>query len=94
MERLYRMAEAYGRRFPDGVDPYQMATRLLEECGEVAREVNHFENSGLKRAKYGEPSRENFTNEIRQSLVGLIQLASYYGLEDLDKWIDGSIKIC
>ena len=38
MERFYKMAEASNKRFPNGVEPYQMATRLLEECGEVAAE--------------------------------------------------------
>ena len=30
------MAEAQNKHFPKGGEPYQMATRLLEECGEVA----------------------------------------------------------
>ncbi len=36
MQRFYRMAEAQNKHFPNGVEPYRMATRLLEECGEVA----------------------------------------------------------
>jgi NTP pyrophosphatase (non-canonical NTP hydrolase) len=32
-------------------------TRLLEECGELAKEVNHFEGTGIKRQKYGEPDK-------------------------------------
>ena len=39
MERFYKMVEASNRRFPEGVNPFQMATRLLEECGEIASEV-------------------------------------------------------
>ncbi|WP_312372521.1 hypothetical protein [Lachnoclostridium sp.] len=35
------MVEASNKRFPKGVEPFQMATRLLEECGEVAKEINH-----------------------------------------------------
>ena len=52
------MADAANRRFPDGVEPYQMGTRLLEECGEVAAEICHWEGSGVKRIKRGEPSKE------------------------------------
>jgi len=81
MERFYKMAEAANKRFPDGVEPYQMATRLLEECGEVAKEINHFEGSGIKRQKYGEPSKEKLANEIRQSIVELLKIAAYYSVE-------------
>ena len=49
MEKLYQLAKGYTNRFPDGNDPYQIATRILEECGEVASEVNHFEKSGAYR---------------------------------------------
>ena len=81
MERFYKMAEAANKRFPEGVEPYQMATRLLEECGEVAKEINHFEGSGIKRQKYGEPSKEKLANEIRQSIVELLKIAAYYSVE-------------
>jgi NTP pyrophosphatase (non-canonical NTP hydrolase) len=57
-------------------------TRVLEECGEVAKEVNNREGSGVKRLKNGEPSRENLAHEIRQSLTALAQLAVYYGVEN------------
>ena len=56
-----------------------MATRLLEECGEVAAEINHWENSGVKREKYGEPIKANLANELRQSIVELVKIAVYYG---------------
>ncbi len=39
MDKLYTMVQGYFKRFPEGVKPYQMVTRLLEECGEVASEV-------------------------------------------------------
>lgn len=81
MERLYLMAEASNRRFPDGVEPFQMATRLLEECGEVAAQVNHWEGSGLKRQKHGEPSKEALAGELRQAMVELVKIAKYYGVE-------------
>jgi NTP pyrophosphatase (non-canonical NTP hydrolase) len=43
MEKLYALAKGYTNRFPNGNQPYQITTRILEECGEVASEVNHFE---------------------------------------------------
>ena len=87
------MVEASNKRFPDGVEPYQMATRLLEECGEVAKEINHWEGSGIKRQKYGEPSKEKLANEIRQSLVELLKIAVYYSVEaELENSIEQSLQ--
>lgn len=93
MDRLYKMVEGSFKRFPDGVEPFQMVTRVLEECGEVASEVNHFESSGIKIQKHGEPSKEALAGEIRQALVALMQIAVYYSVEEeLEKSIDASIK--
>ncbi len=92
MQRLYKMAAGHTARFPDGNEPYQIMTRILEECGEVASEVNHFENSGVKNQKHGEPSKAALAGEIRQALNGLIQLAQYYGIEaELEQSIEESL---
>lgn len=93
MERFYKMAEASNKRFPNGVEPYQMATRLLEECGEVAGEINLWEDSGLKRQKHGAPKKENIANEIRQAMVELVKIAKYYHVEqELEESIEESLK--
>lgn len=92
MDRFYKMVEASNKRFPEGVAPFQMATRLLEECGEVAAEINLWEDSGIKRQKYGEPRKENLANELRQAMVELFKIAVYYSVEkDLEKSIDKSL---
>ena len=92
MERFYKMAEASNKRFPNGVEPYQMATRLLEECGEVAAEINLWEDSGLKRQKHGAPKKENIANEIRQAMVELVKIAKYYHVEqELEESIEESL---
>ncbi len=93
MQRFYQMAEASNNRFPEGVQPYQMATRLLEECGEVAAEINLWEGSGLKRQKHGEPKKENIANEIRQAMVELVKIARYYQMEEeLEASIQASLE--
>ncbi len=93
MKRLYQMVEASNKRFPKGVQPYQMATRLLEECGEVAAEINLWEDSGLKRQKHGDPKKEDIANEIRQAMVELVKIAVYYHVEDeLDASIQQSLE--
>lgn len=92
MERFYKMVEASNKRFPDGVEPFQMATRLLEECGEVAKEINHWEKE-YKRRKYGEPRKEDLANEIRQSIVELFKIAVYYSAEkELEDSINQSLQ--
>ena len=82
MERFYKMVEASNKRFPEGVKPFQMATRLLEECGEIASEFNLWEDSGIKRQKHGDPKKEDIANEIRQAMVELVKIARYYHVED------------
>lgn len=93
MKRFYKMAEASNKRFPKGVEPYQMATRLLEECGEVAAEINLWEDSGIKRKKHGDPKKEDIANEIRQSIVELCKIAKYYEVEkELEQSIENSLN--
>lgn len=93
MQRFYKMVEASNKRFPDGVEPFQMATRLLEECGEVAAEINLWENSGVKQQKRGEPSKDALANELRQSIVELFKIAVYYSVEnELEDSINRSIE--
>lgn len=93
MERFYKMALASNRRFPKRVEPYQMAARLLEECGEVAAEINLWEDSGLKRQKHGEPKKENLAGELRQAMTELAKIAMYYGVEEeLEQSIAASLE--
>jgi len=92
MEKLYALAEGLNRRFPNGNEPYQMATRLAEECGEVAAEICHWENSGVKRQRRGEPSKESLAGEIKNVLSCAMQIAVYYGVQDeLRQTIDRSL---
>ena len=70
----------FARKFPQGVAPYQIMTRLLEEAGELAQQVNHFERSGVKQAKYGEPDRAHLAQEAKGVLLTLFQVVDYYAL--------------
>lgn len=93
MERFYKMVEASNKKFPRGVEPYQMVTRLLEECGEVAAEINLWEDSGLKRQKHGEPKKEDLANELRQAMLELFKIAKYYHVEkELEESIQSSLQ--
>lgn len=93
MEKLFRLAEGLTKRFPGGNEPYQMATRLAEECGEVASEVCHWEDSGIKRKKHGEPSKEKMADEIKNVLSCALQIAIYYGVQhELEQTINDSLE--
>ena len=81
MKKLYEVASKHTARFPNGNEPYQIVTRILEECGEVASEVNHFERSGIKSQKHGEPSKQKLADEIKQAMSCLTQLIQYYEIE-------------
>lgn len=92
MQKLYQLAKGYTARFPNGNKPFQITTRILEECGEVANAVNHFENSGIKKDKYGDPSKQHLADEIKQAINALVQLAVYYDATDeLEISIDRSL---
>ena len=87
------MAKGHTARFPNGNEPFQIVTRILEECGEVASEVNHFERSGIKAQKHGDPSREHMADEIKQAMNALVQLVQYYGIErELEQSIERSLE--
>jgi len=91
MERLYKIAKDLQMRFSEGHTPYQNVTRILEEAGEVAKEVNHFEGSGVKHLKHGEPSKKAMAKEVSQVMFNLVQLIDYYDLYDE---FDAELKRC
>jgi NTP pyrophosphatase (non-canonical NTP hydrolase) len=80
-------------RFPGGHDPFQMATRLLEEAGELAAQINHFENSGVKRAKHGEPDPMKLAKEVQDVIRCALQIADHYGIDaELAASVDRSYR--
>jgi len=93
MEKLYQITHGLMKRFPNGNDPFQMVTRLAEECGELAAQVNHFENSGVKRQKMGEPDTIKLAKEVQDVLRCALTLAIHYGIEsDLNNSIELSYQ--
>lgn len=82
LEKLLTITEGYNRRFPEGDEPFQIMTRLLEECGELAQVVNHFEGTGVKREKYSEPDTAKLAKEVMDVLGCALQVALHYGITD------------
>ena len=81
-EKMKILAQGMNHRFPEGNEPYQIMTRVMEECGEVASEVNHFENSGSKTLKHGDPSKMALASEIKDAMNALMQVMIYYDVEN------------
>lgn len=80
-DKLLTINQSLCKSFPDGNSPFQIMTRLLEECGELAEQVNHFEGSGVKRQKHGEPDRQKLAKEVQDVLRCALQIADHYQLE-------------
>lgn len=80
--KLYKIVEGLNTRFPDGNEPFMIVTRLAEECGEVAAEVNHFERKGRKVEVHGEPDPNHLAKELQQVIRAVLALAVYYNLQD------------
>ncbi len=93
LEKIRRINAGLMARFPGGDDPYQMATRLLEEAGELAAQINHFESSGVKRAKHGEPDPMKLAKEVQDVIRCALQIAHHYGIEaELAASVDRSYR--
>lgn len=91
MQKIYKINAGLNKRFPGGTDPFQIITRLAEEMGELASEVNHFENAGVKVEKHGEPDTARLAKEVMDVLRCALQIAMVYGIEtELERAIQKS----
>ena len=92
-EKLVAINVGLNRSFPDGNEPFQIMTRLLEECGELAAQVHHFEGSGVKREKHRKPDRAKLAKEVQDVLRCALQVVQYYGIEqELEASIEQSYQ--
>src|SRR5579884_1349939 len=92
-EKLYHIVDGLNRRFSDGNDPFQIVTRLCEEAGELAKEVNHFEGTGVKMQKHGAPDRAKLAKEVQDVMRAVLSIARCYGIEEeLRRSIDESYE--
>lgn len=93
MEQLFAITRGLNRRYPQGNDPFQIMTRLLEESGELAQMINHFEGTGIKFEKYGQPDKARLAKEVMDVLRCGLQIAIYYEIErDLAATIHASYE--
>lgn len=80
-EKLLFVVDHLEKRFPNGNSPFQIITRLAEECGELASAVNHFEAVGIKREKLGEPDPRQLAKEVQDVMRCALQIARHYKIE-------------
>lgn len=62
--------------------PLSMLAAIMEEVGELAREINHLEKYKPKKAS--EKEKRNIGEEIADLLFSIVCLANYYNI-DLNK---------
>lgn len=68
-------------------------TRLAEEVGELAEQINHFENQGVKRARHGVPDRMALAKEVQGVLRTAMQISDHYDLHaELEESVDSSLS--
>lgn len=81
LDELYCLVDTLNQRFPAGNTPFQITTRLLEEAGEVARQVNIREGSGIKAEKHGNPDDRELAKEVLDVIRCALSVVRYYGVE-------------
>lgn len=90
-EKLLLTTDGYNKKYPRGNTPFQIITRLCEEAGELASEVNHFEDTGVKQLKHGQPDRKALAKEVQDVIRTALSVARYYNIEqELKDSIDQS----
>lgn len=68
-------------------------TRVLEEAGELAKEVHHMEGAPNKLRKHGEPDRMKLANEAHHLLRTVLQIIHHYGAEqEVQQSIQASLE--
>lgn len=82
LDTLYSIVDGLNQRFPDGDSPFRIIARLCEEAGELAKTVNHFEGTGIKTEKHGDPDRTQLAKEIQDVMRAALSAARHYGVED------------
>ena len=87
--KLLDIVRGYLKKYPEGNAPFQIATRLAEETGEVASDITHTEGGKAKLAKLGKPDRYHLAMELQHVMQATLTLIEHYGLwKELEKSIN------
>jgi len=89
MRSVQKQVDEWGNQYTEGYSkPLEILARLVEETGEVAREINH--QFGPKKKKSTEKS-SNLGDEIGDVIFTLACLANSLGI-DIDKYFARVMK--
>ena len=81
LDALFEIVERLNHRYPEGTTPFAIVTRLCEESGELAKEVNHLEGTGQKVAKYGPCDKTRIAKEAQDVIRCALAAVMYYGVK-------------
>ena len=81
LHKLCQIARGLEKKYPDGKNPFKIITRPAEECGELAEQVNHFEQTGIKNKKHGAPDKHKMAKEAQDVIRCVLQIVHYYKIE-------------
>jgi|GEM_PF-2030304 len=81
LDKIYRICELLNQRFGEET-AFETMTRLAEEVGELAAEVNHFEGKGVKAKKHGAPSKEKLVLEAQDVIRAVLHLVQKYDAKE------------
>lgn len=85
LENAQRKVDDWINQFEEGYwPPLSMLASLIEEVGELAREINNIEK--IKKKKVSEPDAD-IGLELADILFSLICIANHYGVDLEDKFM-------
>lgn len=88
LDKIDNINQSLSKRFGNN-SPFQIITRLVEEVGELAQQVNHFEKTGVKERKMGTPDKYLLAKEAQDVIRCAMQIIHHYKAEDeLSRSID------
>lgn len=87
IEKLHKICEGLNNRFSGNRDAFRILARLMEECGELAAEVHHFE--GFKKKRDYPPDKGRLAKECMDVLTATLHLAMLFGVQaELEARVD------
>lgn len=90
LDQLYEISTHYARKFPEGDTPLGYLSRLTEELGEIAVEVQRLEGAPAKIAKHGTGSLTDLASEVEDLIHTALGLIRHYNAEaELDAVLAG-----
>ncbi len=93
-DKIVKIVTGLNKKYPEGRDPFRIITRLCEESGELASEVNRMESIGSKIKKRGPPDRLELAKEAQDVIRCAIAVLVHYDLfEEFDESLENALSL-